>query len=195
MGLITAPISEILSSMYGAYRLARGDKRGLDYLNISYVGFWQSFTAAMLIIPPFTLLLCVRYFVTDNDINLLRFASVHTIAYVIGWVAFPLLIFYLNNIFNSGQRYIRYIVAYNWASVLQNLVYLPFIILIEANLLRGSITTVIGLSLLGLMLLYNWYITKTALELSNSFACVLVCIDFTLSILLNSIIQRMLHTI
>jgi hypothetical protein len=195
MSPITAPASEILSSIYGAYRLALGDKKGLDYLNISYVGFWQSFTAAMLIIPPFMLLLCLRYFVNDSDVNLLRFFSVHSIAYIIGWVAFPLLIFYLNNIFNNGQRYIRYIVAYNWASVLQNFFYLPFVILIEANLLQGNITTVIGLFLLGLMLIYNWYITKTALELSNSFACTLVCIDFTLSILLNSIIQRMLHTI
>jgi hypothetical protein len=193
MSPIIAPIGETLKSMYGAYRLALGDKNGLSYFNMTYVGFWRSFTAAMLIFPPFALLLTIRYIFNDNDINLLRFSSIHSIGYIIGWAAFPLLVFYLNEIFNNSERFLNYIIAYNWASVLQNFIYLPFIILIEVNLLHGNITTLIGLFLLGLMLLYNWYITKTALEISNSFACALVCIDFILSIFLNSVIQGMLH--
>jgi hypothetical protein len=195
MALITAPVSEIASSLYGTYRLARGDVKGMGFFNISEEGFWHSFTAALLVAPPFIILLAVRYLVSEGDANLLRYTSIHAVAYVIGWVAFPLLIFYLVDILNIGQRFMLYIIAYNWASVLQNILYLPFAILVEAHLLNGSAASFIGIFLLGLVFLYIWFITKTTLEISTFLAIGFVVIDLTLSIFINSITQGMLKVV
>ncbi len=195
MASIRAPIGEISSSLYGTIRLAFGDKNGMSYFNISHLGFWRSFTAAIIVAPIFTLLLNVRYAVSDSDINFPRFVAIYVIAYVIGWIAFPLIINYITNMLGNGQKFIRYIVIYNWASVLQNFIYLPFAILVEVHFFHGTAATLIGLCLLGLVFLYTYFITKTALEVSVGIAAGIVVLDLILSIIISAITQRTLHVI
>ena len=188
-----APLSEIIRSLYGALHLARGDTSGIAFFNATEQGFWRSFTAAILIAPLFALLLTIRYHVNEAGVSLLRFTAIETIAYVVSWVAFPLLLFHLTDILGIGHRFIRYIVAYNWASVLQNLLYLPFALLVEAHLVQGAGSTFFGIILLGLVLLYTWFVTRTALEVTNLLAAGLVMIDLVLSIFINTITQGMLR--
>ncbi len=188
-----APLSEIIRSLYGALHLARGDTSGMAFFNATEQGFWRSFTAAILIAPLFALLLTIRYHVNEAGVSLLRFTAIETIAYVVSWVAFPLLLFHLTDILGIGHRFIRYIVAYNWASVLQNLLYLPFALLVEAHLVQGAGSTFFGILLLGLVLLYTWFVTRTALEVTNLLAAGLVMIDLVLSIFINTITQGMLR--
>jgi len=188
-----APLSEIIRSLYGALHLARGDTSGMAFFNATEQGFWRSFTAAILIAPLFALLLTIRYHVNEAGVSLLRFTAIETIAYVVSWVAFPLLLFHLTDILGIGYRFIRYIVAYNWASVLQNLLYLPFALLVEAHLVQGAGSTFFGIILLGLVLLYTWFVTRTALEVTNLLAAGLVMIDLVLSIFINTITQGMLR--
>ncbi len=188
-----APLSEIIRSLYGALHLARGDTSGMAFFNATEQGFWRSFTAALLIAPLFALLLTIRYHVNEAGVSLLRFTAIETIAYVVSWVAFPLLLFHLTDILGTGHRFIRYIVAYNWASVLQNLLYLPFALLVEAHLVQGAGSTFFGIILLGLVLLYTWFVTRTALEVTNLLAAGLVMIDLVLSIFINTITQGMLR--
>ena len=188
-----APLSEIIRSLYGALHLARGDTSGMAFFNATEQGFWRSFTAAILIAPLFALLLTIRYHVNEAGVSLLRFTAIETIAYVVSWVAFPLLLYHLTDILGTGHRFIRYIVAYNWASVLQNLLYLPFALLVEAHLVQGAGSTIFGIILLGLVLLYTWFVTRTALEITNLLAAGLVMIDLVLSIFINTITQGMLR--
>lgn len=188
-----APLSEIIRSLYGALHLARGDTSGMAFFNATEQGFWRSFTAALLIAPLFALLLTIRYHVNEAGVSLLRFTAIETIAYVVSWVAFPLLLYHLTDILGTGHRFVRYIVAYNWASVLQNLLYLPFALLVEAHLVQGAGSTFFGIILLGLVLLYTWFVTRTALEVTNLLAAGLVMIDLVLSIFINTITQGMLR--
>ena len=195
MALIRAPMGEIVNSLYGSSRLAWGDKNGINYFNTSHLGFWRSFTAAIIVAPIFALLLNVRYAVSSNDINLFRFVSIYAIAYVIGWVAFPIIINYVTDVLGHGEKFVRYIVIYNWASVLQNLIYLPFAILVEAQLIDGTAATIIGLCLLGLVFLYTAFITKTALEVSNGVATAIIVFDLILSVIISATTQKILHNI
>jgi hypothetical protein len=195
MASIRAPIGEIASSLYGSLRLASGDKNGTSYFNTSHLGFWRSFTAAVIVAPIFILLLNVRYIVSDNDINFFRFASIYAIAYVIGWIAFPLIISYITSMLGNEKKFVGYIVIYNWASVLQNFIYLPFAILVEAHLIYGTTSTIIGLCLLGLVFLYISFITKTVLDVSNGIAAAIVVLDLILSIIISSTTQKILHII
>jgi len=117
------------TSLYGAYRLARADKSGLNYFDASIDGFWRSFFAAVVIAPLFALFLIVRYSFGEFDASPFRYLMVESISYVIAWVAFPLLMFYIAQAIGREEQYIRYIVAYNWASVWQNFVYIPLAVL------------------------------------------------------------------
>ena len=195
MALISAPIGEIVNSLYGSLRLACGDKNGMNYFNTSHLGFWRSFTAAIIVAPIFAILLNVRYLVSSNDINLFRFVTIYAIAYVIGWVAFPIIINYVTDILGHGEKFVRYIVIYNWASVLQNSIYLPFAILVEAQLVDGTAATIIGICLLSLVFLYTAFITKTALEVSNGVAAAIIVFDLILSVIISATTQKILHTI
>ena len=195
MASIRAPIGEIAGALYGSLRLAFGDKNGMSYFNTTHLGFWRSFTAAIIVAPIFILLLNVRYIVSDSDINLFRFISIYATAYVIGWMVFPLIINYITGMLGNGERFVGYIVIYNWASVLQNFIYLPFAILVEAHLIYGTTAAIIGLCLLGLVFLYTSFITKTALEVSNGIAAAIVVLDLILSIIISATTQKLLHLI
>lgn len=186
MSPIFAPLNETLASIYGAFRLACGDASGLNYFNATYEGFWRSFSAAIIIAPIFIIFLSIQYLYDSGNINLMRFFYIHSIAYVTVWVAFPLLIFHLANLLHFNQGVVCYIISYNWCSLLQNLIYLPFAIIVGAFQIQGGIINTIGVFLLGLIVLYTWFISKVALNISSLFAIVIVVIDLMLSILINS---------
>ena len=119
---------EAATALYGAYRLARVDEHGMDFFDTSIEGFWRSFYAAALVAPLYVILMVTRFQAGDVQASGLQFVAVEMIAYVTSWVAFPVVAAYLAPMVQRDHRYLRYIVAYNWASVLQNLVCLPIAI-------------------------------------------------------------------
>ena len=105
---------------------------------------------------------------------LFRFITLEAIAYVIAWVAFPLLMASLARLLDRDDYYIRYIVAYNWAAVLQNLLYIPIAILAAAGVLSIALSNTLGLMALALIVAYTWFITRTALEVAAGMAAGIV---------------------
>ena len=94
-----------------------------------------------------------------------------------------------------GQKFIHYIVVYNWASVPQNIFYLPFAISVEAQILQGTTANATGLFLLSLVFLYTYFITKVALKISSGIAAGIVVFDLILNIIISAITQRTVHMI
>ena len=181
------------SSLYGAYRLARADKTGLAYFDASIDGFWRSFFAAVMIGPLFALFLIIRYNLGAIEASPFRYMMVEGISYVIAWVAFPLLMFYIAQAIQREKEYIGYIVAYNWASVWQNLFYIPLAVMAELGFLPGGRGVLIGIIMLGVLMLYTWFITRTALNITTFVATIIVAIDLSLSIFINSIAEGLLR--
>ena len=79
-------LREVLTALYGAYRLARLDVGGLRFFDITDQGFWRSFFAAALVAPLYLVLLLIRYSNLPAPIPLFRFIALESIAYVIAWV-------------------------------------------------------------------------------------------------------------
>ncbi|MAF49039.1 MAG: hypothetical protein QGH73_07145 [Rhodospirillales bacterium] len=184
---------ETTSALYGAYRLARADAGGMAYFDTSVEGFWRSFFAAVLVAPLFGLFLAIRFNTGGLEVSGLRFAAVEIIAYVTAWVVFPLIMFHICQAIEREKQFIGYIVAYNWASVWQNLIYLPFVMLSELGYLSPASGRALGLAVLLLVLLYTWFITKTALRVTGILATGLVVLDFVVSIFLNTLTEGMLR--
>src|SRR5215469_13609286 len=84
--------SEVRLALIGALRLARGDRGGMAYFDRSPDGFWRSFRAAVISYPLYLVLLSMRVTVAEwEQSGALLIITVETIAYVIAWTAFPLL--------------------------------------------------------------------------------------------------------
>ena len=183
---------EAAYSLYGAYRLARLDAGGLAYFDCSLGGFWRSFYAAAFIAPFFTLLLALRYADGTMAASPLRYAAIESIAYVIAWVAFPVVMLTVVQMLDREKRLVSYIVAYNWAAVLQNALYLPILIMGITGVLAVNVANGLVWLALVLILIYTWFITKTALEVSAAAAAGVVALDLVLSIFTTSVADSML---
>ncbi len=69
---------------------------------------------------------------------------------------------------------------------------LPIAILATGGLLVGSSANVLGLLALSLIVIYAWFITRTALEMASGIAAGIVGLDFLLNILINGFAEEML---
>ena len=80
-------------------------------------GFWKSLFAAVLVLPPHVLMTMrnvqdapeVRYNLGDIITDLL--------IYVIIWLAYPVLMIAVTKVIDRQERFLDYIVPYNWAMV------------------------------------------------------------------------------
>ena len=186
------PLIEVVKALYGAYRLARFDADGMRYFDISPLGFWHSFYAAGIVAPLYCLLLLVRFNIGDVEAPLYRYLAIQIIAYVIAWVAFPLVINGLVRVVDRDHSYIRYIVPYNWISVIQNAVYLPIVILGTIGALAPETSNGLAFIALVWVLVYTWFVTRTALDVPGHVAGGLIVVDLVLSVLINAIADGML---
>jgi hypothetical protein len=185
--------NEVASGLYGAWRLARGDVGGIGYINATRDGFWHSFLAMAIVAPLFALLLLLRSYDDGSAVAPARFFSVQAIAYVIGWFVFPLAMFYVVPMIDRTRRYFVYIAAYNWASVLQNCVYIPLAIVAELGLIPLDLAHFLGFIVLTMVFVYSWFIARAALGVNGFVAALIAGLDFLLSVVLNAITESMLR--
>src|SRR5689334_21175054 len=111
-------------ALAGALRLARGDPGGLACFDPSLDGFWHSFRAALPCYPLYLILLAFPVGgVTGGGLHHWDGVVVETIHFVIAWVAFPLLVLPLADWLDRGDRFLPFMVAYNWCQVLPTAVF------------------------------------------------------------------------
>src|SRR5438477_10642695 len=111
---------EVQLAVGGALKLARGDPSGLGFFDTSVDGFWRSFRAGVICYPFFLILLVFRVSAAHWAASgMAHIVIVETIGYVISWVAFPLLVLPLTRYLGRENRFIPFIVAYNWSQIPQ----------------------------------------------------------------------------
>jgi hypothetical protein len=169
-----------------AWRLARLDASALRDIDGSTEGFWRSFQAAILAAPLFALLILLRTAEHPLSDDPLRALFIEAIGYVIGWTAYPLAAWYLASALNKSQRYTTYIVAYNWATVLQIMAFLPIAALSASELAPDAFVVLIALLLTGAVIYYQFFIVRTALGVEPLPALGFVAIDLMLGLLIDA---------
>jgi hypothetical protein len=184
--MITA--REVSYGLFGAWRLAHLDPRGMEYFDTSVEGFWRSFWAAALMAPPYVLFQVLQFARQDADLDPLRFFLVEAIGYTILWSAFPLAAWYLAAVVGKSNRYLGYIVASNWGNVIQIAVTVPVVALIAASGLPAGIAHMIWLVIIAASLFYEYFIARTALDVDMPVAAGFVFMNFVLSFLRETIV-------
>ncbi|MFQ5785512.1 MAG: hypothetical protein ACE5H8_11915 [Alphaproteobacteria bacterium] len=156
-------LAEVVAAQYGAWRLLRFDPAGMTWFDISIRGFWRSFFAAVPVAPAYAIFIGLDFARRAEPVDLGWAMLVSTIAYVCGWIAFPVAAIFITRLLGLTDRYVALIVAYNWASVPQTLLLLPPV-LIEANgALPAQFASVLTMVVTIFVLLYQWFVTRTAL--------------------------------
>ena len=188
--MITAREASI--AMFGAWRLARFDAAGLEFFDNTVEAFWRSFYAALVVLPAYAILFALRFHgvaVTSGPVTVF---VVESIAYVIAWTAFPLAMFHLSRRLGRSKLYCRYIVAYNWATVLQITLLLIVTGITQTDLLpRGLAALLTMIAMIGIMC-YQWFIARSALEVTPPVAVGIVLLDLVISILLEGYANSLL---
>ena len=83
-----------------------------------------------------------------------------------------------------SDRYFRFIVAWNWAIVLQVFGYLVIVMMATSGILPASISTFLGFAVIVAFLFYQGFIARLILELRVPTACMIVLIDFVIGLIL-----------
>lgn len=184
--MITA--SELSSALFGAWRLARHDPRGQDHFDDSITGFWRSFQAAVIVAPGYMLLILPIFGHADITAGPLRFLVVHLLAYIISWTAFPLVMVGVARRLSRNQDYLRYIIAYNWANVLQMAVLLPALLLVQIGLPGAPL---LNLAAMVAIYFYYWFVARTVLSISTAQAIGVVMVNFTFDFIIGIVANAM----
>jgi hypothetical protein len=179
-------LTEIGPALYGAWRLARFDVNGMRYFDRTVEGFWRSFRVAVLAAPFTALLIGLQLSIMKVSGDWFRILAGESIAYVIGWVAFPLLAYYLTELIDRRAQYVGFIVAYNWSTLIQLAVILPAALISRSGILPDGLAQAVTLAANIAVLMYEWFIVRTALSLPGFGAAGVVLIDVIMSIMINS---------
>jgi hypothetical protein len=184
----SAAWTEVQLAVGGALRLAVGDRRGLGSFDTSIDGFWRSFRAGLICYPLYLLLLGFR--VTDAQwaaSGIAPILVVETIAYVISWTAFPLLILPLSRWLGRENRFLAFMVVYNWSQIPQTVLFVLVGLDGATGLLAPSAAQFAGLLAIIASLVYEWYIARVALAVTGAQATLVVIFDLVLSTALGHV--------
>jgi hypothetical protein len=170
--------------LQGLRLLCHFDGRGFVFFDASRRGFWRSFLAALWCLPVWAL----AQYEQLQHVAAVHSLAVQAIAYVVAWLAYPLLMVRVADHFGVWGNYYRYMVTYNWFRAVLQLIWLPLLLL---NLLPGPQPEgMVGLFFLlvqAVELTYDWFLARFGLQVAATTAAALAAIDFLLGLLIDQI--------
>ncbi len=181
---------EILNSVFGAFRLALLDASALRWFSLSLPGFWRSFAAAIVVAPPFALIVALRF--DPQGMPAESYWLIESVTYVLGWAVFPLVMVPVCWALSLGGHYVSYIVVYNWSAVVQVAAILPVVVVDASGILPTLLSTLLGLLVTGALLFYQWFIARTALQAAPLVAMIVVTVDLLLALVVTLGVERLL---
>ena len=183
---------ETRRSVTGCWRLLMRDEGGYDDLNLSINGFWWSF-AVLLPIAPFTIYFSQIVDQLGKSPNQTPIsAQLIGLALVLHWFGWPLIMAAVARIAGLTRNFVRYVVAYNWASLLVVAFELPPVLLMWQGEATAGLGVAIYYLVFAVLIYYHWYIAKTALDTSFHVAWAVTLGDLLLNIALYEFITSSL---
>jgi hypothetical protein len=181
--------AELERNVTAAFQLLLQKPQGLASLDASPVGFWRSFYAALYAAPFFLFIMFVSLGANERAAEAPEAAQVLTriefnlpnvigllLIYAISWLYWPLLFHYVAKGFGLQQRFFCYIVAYNWAALIQ--LGIAAVALLLGGALLGAAGGILIFGSIVLQFFYQWSVARQALEIPGLPAAGLVFLDF-----------------
>jgi len=189
------PSSEVIQHyMSGVWRMMTGRADGLDRLDLSADGFWNSFFAIVVALPA----LVVGWVSIANRVGGAEFASRFSVvlrmaaADLLSWVVPLIVLAACARPFGIAHRFVPYVVSSNWASALFVWIMVPAAVL--ELFLPGARDAAALLSLLifGVTMVLSWRLTNVALGMGAATASWVFGAMFLLSLMVLLLAQELL---
>lgn len=184
------PLGEILTSLYGAFRLALFDKKGLACFNISRDGFWHSFFGAVVAFPTFVIFVLARYGEVSggtHPVSFVRYILIEGVFFVIAWLAYPVLMLTIVGLLDRQNRYLDYMVPYNWCIGLQSVIYLPLGLLVYSGVVSPQAGAFFTMLFWSYIISYSAFVAHHGLKVPWINVAGVVALDIILTIILETI--------
>jgi len=116
------------------------------------------------------------------------FAAINLLEYIILWLAYPLVVFYIAKLIKRENKFIIYIVMYNWSQLAVSLIIMPLQIALGFEILSSSTYLASYLLILGLYLAYIPFIARAAFKINIRHSYAFVGVDILLTLFIGQII-------
>ena len=189
-------LDDIQRYLWGAWRMMNGHADGLDLLDFSEDGFWQSFHAITISLPP----LILGWIIFANDMIALRpetgnrFSIMGRVAFVdlASWILPLVVLFLCARQLGIAKRFSPYVVASNWGTAIGAWLMVPATL--ARVLLPGwpTLATGFGLALYGAILFLTYRLTHVALKKSHTYTAVFFIALIAGSLFLMILLQAVL---
>lgn len=190
---------EVTRSIHGAWRIARMDPDALNYFDLSIDGFGRSFVALLVVAPFYIMFLILNHgsqpgleLPTGPVVSTEFYVAVKLIAYIIGWLIFPLVMVPISRLLDLSQSYIPYIIVWNWSNVLVMAVILPTVLLFPPADQTGAAAKMVLMGAQITMLFYSFLVARAGLRCKILTAVGIVVLDLLLSLMLSLMAGRLL---
>ncbi len=179
-------LNDIRDNLAGALEIMLGRPEGLTRLDVSLEGFWRSFAAFFLVLPFALLALISQSRLAALNAETPEIAGygfgVEVAILLVDWLAFPPLFALIARPLGLGPRYVPFIVARNWATVvigaMMALVHAAFLV----GILPGQVTIYVLIAFIAVALRFSYVIARIALDVTMRTALPIVAADFLLSL-------------
>jgi hypothetical protein len=178
--------NEMQNSLLGAWRLMTGRTDGLRLLDLSADGFWNSFFAMVVALPP----LFVSWTSFANEINpgpeqfaerlglMPRLAIVDFCAWILPLVGLAA----AAKPAGIAGRFVHYVVASNWASAIIAWMMMPPALLRLIFPAAGDVASLVSLALFLVSMLFSWRLTNATLSRGPAVATAVFAAMFSASV-------------
>lgn len=181
--------SEITRGLAGGWQLFKGDPNGMRAFDLSFEGFWRSFQVILLLSPLLLVLLASerallleQTALTPETFPTTEFVWSRIAGFVLGWIDYPVVLALLAGPLGLRGRYVPLIVAVNWASLIQAPPMAVPALLHLLGIASLDAANLMTLVVLGVMLRYQFVVTRAATGAPIGFSIGLVALDYVLSL-------------
>jgi len=169
-------LEEIRTGCAAALALAAGRTGPVSALT----DFWRSFLAAVVAFPLSLLMLALAPHGLDITAKLV---AADILGYVVSWTAFPLVMVYLADRMQAFRHYWRFIVATNWANLLQSAVFAAAVLLSASGATPEPVAAMFFVAAWVWILLFKWRLARHGLDIAHLPAVGIVVLDLALRLL------------
>ena len=168
---------EIRTGCAAALALAGGNAGPVSALP----DFWRSFRAAVVAFPLSLLALAMAPHSFEVTTKLV---AADLFGYIAAWTAFPLVMVYLADRMQVFPNYWRFVVATNWANLLQSAVFTLVILVRAAGVLPDPVAAMLFIAAWFWILLFKWRLARHGLGIANFPAVSIVLLDIALRLVI-----------
>ena len=161
-----------------------GKPDGVRLLDVSADGFWSSFFAIVVALPALSVTWVALANSLGDEVFASRFAFFVRLALIdlVTWIAPLLLLGAAAGAVGIGRRYVAYVVATNWGSVILVWIMLPPALVELVWPSGGEVLSTVALLLFLVTMVLSWRLTNAVLDMGAAVASAVFAGMFVLSL-------------